>query len=188
MKKLFGLFLVLMVMFVSVQAQTTNTKKVGDPTSYMTAEQLAKYNSDMKNAELEKKLETYGKWVGVGNEVGIAVREGLMAVVDVSDQFGKTDVGKFTLIMVAWKVMGKDVVRILLGIAFIFIVTFMFFRVYRNMFVSKRIKVEDNGWFKSKKYEIVSPDLSWDGVVFVRILFLVLYAGAFGITFAIMFS
>jgi len=187
MKKLFGLFLVLMVMLVSVQAQTT-TKKVGDPTSYMTPEQLAKYTSDIATAELEKKLETYGKWVGVGGEVGTAIKEGLMAVVDVSDQFGKTDVGKFTIIMIAWKVMGQDVVRILLGLLFMIIITFMFFRIYRNTFLPKRVKIEDQGWFKSKKYEIVKPNLNWDGIIAVKILFLFFYAGAFGITYAIMFA
>lgn len=192
MKRVLGLLLVLMALLVTTCCHNANgqttMKKVGDPTTYMTPEQLAKYNSDITNAELEKKVATYGKWVGVGNEVGIAVKEGLLAVVDVSDQFGKTDVGKFTLIMVAWKVMGKDVIRILLGLIFIFIITIMFFKTYRNTFKPKKIMIEDKGWLKEKKYDIIKPNLSWDGVVFVKILFLALYAAAFGVTYAIMFG
>jgi hypothetical protein len=133
MKKIIGLFSILVLMLVTIptQAQTQTTdKKVGDPTSYMTPDQLAKYHSDMEVAALEKKLETYGNWVGVGGEVGEAVRSGLEAVVDVADQFGQTDVGKFTLVLVAWKVMGKDTIRILLGFMFIALVTWIFMKVY----------------------------------------------------------
>lgn len=117
MKKIFVLSFVLAFLALaccSANAQTT-TPKTGDPTSYMTPEQLAKYEADIRVAELQKKLDIYGNWVGVGGEVGTAVREGLNAVVDVADKFGKTDVGRFTMILVAWKVIGKDIMRIVLG-------------------------------------------------------------------------
>lgn len=180
-------FFVLMIAVMPTQAQTT--KQVGDPTSYMTPDQLAKYHSDIKVAELEKKLQTYGNWVGVGGEVGIAVKEGLSAVVDVADQFGKTDVGKFTLVMVAWKVMGKDVIRIILGLVFLVIITWLFVKVYKNTYVPKRMMVENPGFMKyPKKYEIIKPDSSWDGYQAVKILLLFLYAGAIGISYAIMFA
>ena len=194
MKKIFVLSFIIAliaVAFCSVSAQTTGTQ-VGDPTSYMTPAQLAKYENDIKTAELEKKLETYGEWVGVGGEVGIAVREGLNAVVDVADKFGGTDVGKFTMILVAWKVVGKDLVRIILGILFIIAISILIFRVYKNTFMVKRVMVErtPNGWFQraTKEYTVVEPDNDWDGYNFVRVLMIILYAGAFGITYAIMFG
>lgn len=191
MKKLIGLFsiFVLILVTIPIQAQTQTTKQVGDPTSYMTAEQLAKYQADIQIAELEKKLETYGNWVGVGGEVGTAIREGLMSVVDVADKFGSTDVGKFTIVMVAWKVMGKDLVRIILGLIFLTIITWLFVKVYKNTYVPKRILVENPGFLRyPKKYEIVKPDNSWDGYEFVKILLLFLYAGAVGISYTIMFA
>ena len=158
----------------------------------MTPDQLAKYYSDIRVAELEKKLETYGNWVGVGGEVGIAVKEGLMAVVDVADQFGSTDVGKFTLIMVAWKVMGKDAVRILLGLFFFILVTLLFLKVYRGYYRTKRVLTErtPQGWFRRAKkvYEVVKPNRDWEGVNAIPIIMLCLYAGMVGITYAIMFA
>lgn len=192
MKKIFCLLGLFLVFFVT-NTNSQTTTQVGDPTTYMTPEQLAKYNADIRVAELEKKLEVYGKWVGVGGEVGTAIREGLDAVVDVSDKFGKTDVGKYTMILVAWKVIGKDIVRIILGFIFIFIMTLLFIKVYNNTFRAKKILIENSNpgflrYPKVKKYEIVVPDNDWDGYNFVRILMLFMYAGAIGISYAIMFG
>jgi len=156
----------------------------------MTPEQLAKYQSDIKVAEMEKKLQTYGNWVGVGEEVGIAVKEGLMAVVDVSDKFGSTDVGKFTLVMVAWKVMGKDVVRIVLGLLFLVIITSLFLMIYKNLYKTERKLVEKPSLFdfkNPKKYEIIEKDENWEGYIAVQIIMLFLYAGAVGVAYGIMF-
>ena len=176
-----------MVALAPVQAQTP-IKQVGDPTSYMTTEQLAKYNSDMKIADLEKKLQTYGNWVGVGGEVGNAIEEGLTAVVDVADKFTGTDVGKFTLVLVAWKVIGKDIIRIVLGFIFIIIITWLFIKIYKNTYIPKKILTENPGIFRyPKKYEIITPK-TWEGYQGVKIIMLFMYVGAIGIAYAIMFA
>lgn len=116
------------------------------------------------------------------------MREGLDALGDFSD----TELGKYTMVLIAWKVVGKDVVRIILGLLFILLITTLFFKVYKNTFHIKRVaKVKHPFWQrlrKSTEYEIVKPDLSWDGVVATKLLMLFLYAGAFGITYAIMFG
>lgn len=191
MKKIIGLLSIFVLMLVAVPIQA-QTKQVGDPTTYMTAEQLAKYTSDMKIADLEKKLETYGNWVGVGGEVGNAIEEGLTAVVDVADKFTGTDVGKFTMVLVAWKVIGKDLVRILLGLFFFVLVTLLFLKVYRGYYKPKRVLTErkPNGWFRraTKEYTLVTPDRDWEGANAIPIIMLLLYAGMVGITYAIMFA
>jgi hypothetical protein len=57
------------------------------------------------------------------------------------------------------------------------------------MFVPKRILVENPGFLKyPKKYEVKTPDDGWDGYQFTKVLFLLLYIGSFGITYAIMFG
>ena len=194
MKKLLLLLVLLLTITGMNYSQTTvsSGKQVGNPESYMTPDQLAKYKADLQNAELQKKLETYGKWVGVGGEVGNAIKESLNAVVDVSDKFSKTDVGKFTMILVAWKIIGRDVMRIFLGLLFYFIITFLFIKVYRNTYQTKRyiVKKSSEGLFKKKEkeYELVEPDDDWDGYQAVKIAMLVLYAGATGLTYAIMFG
>ena len=169
-------------------------KRVGDPKTYMTAEQLAKYDSDMKIAELEKKLDTYGKWVGVGGEIGTAVQEGLEAVVDVADKFGQTDVGKFTLIMIAWKVMGRDAVRIVLGIIFIIMFIWLLIYSFRKTCIERRVlvKQENKGFLrypKTKEWKIIEPLLQdGDGLGIVRIAHIVFFLIAIWITYGIMFG
>lgn len=170
--------------FTFVEGQTQTQEMVSVPKSQLTTQQLAEIET---NAQLEK-IENYGKWVGIGDEIGVAVREGLMGVVDVADKFGGTDVGKFTMYMIAWKIMGKDVIRILLGLLFYFIITFLFIKIYNNTYRPKRVLVEDLGLFKyPKRYEIVKPE-RWDGYELMKFVMLFLYAGAIGITYSIMFS
>ena len=192
MKKLVALLSVF-VLFLAVmptQAQTTSSEpKLED---YMTPEQLVEFQKDVEIAQLEKKLETYGNWVGVGGEVGSAIEEGLSAVVDVADQFGDTDVGKFTMILIAWKVIGKDTVRILLGLVFLTIVTILFIKVYKGYYRPKKVATKKvpflRRFWESVEYQIIEPDKDWEGVNAIPIVMLVLYAGMVGITYAIMFA
>lgn len=156
MKRL-KLLLISALFCFTINAQDVE-EKITVKTSDLTADQLAKIKLEQANAELQNKLDTYGKWVGVGGEIGSAVREGLNAVVDVSDKFSKTDVGKFTLIMIAWKVIGKDCIRIFLGLSFaIVLISFLIYSIKRTC-LPRRVCVENPGLFKyPKKYEIVEP-------------------------------
>lgn len=189
MKKI--LFLSIMALMVAsvINAQSTQTQTVSVPVDQLTTTQLLKIQSDAKVAELEKKLQMYGNWVGVGGEIGTAVKEGLTAVVDVADKFGSTNVGKFTLVMVAWKVMGKDIIRIFLGLLFITMLTVFMFKIYKKTFTTYRIATSSNGlrFWLPKTYTIVEPK-RWEGYEAVKILFIVMYAGGIGLTYAIMFG
>lgn len=187
---LFSVFAIFVLAFSqTTYAQVTTPERITVDKNYLTSDQIAKIESDARVAELEKKLETYGNWVGVGGEIGTAVKEGLTAVVEVADKFGSTDVGKFTLVMVAWKVMGKDIIRIFLGLVFIVGLTIMMLRIYKKTFTTYKVANESNGikFWLPKTYTIVTP-VRWDGYEAVKILFIFLYAGGIGLTYAIMFA
>lgn len=195
-----SLFLVLFILFVIISCCPRNSygqeEKYSIPKSQLTTEQL----KAIEQAELEKKLEQYGKWVGVGGEVGQAVREGLEAVVDVADKAGDTNVGKFTMYLIAWKVIGKDLIRIILGIIFAFIFTIFIFRFARKSFAVQRVMIENPGFFKfPKKYKVINPleqDTNkdylsykkWENAILYKILFSIILIGGYGITYAIMFG
>jgi len=193
MKKIFGLLMLVLFIGINVQAQT-QPQKVGDPSTYLTAEQQAKYYSDLKIAELEKKLETYGNWVGVGGEVGTAIKEGLTAVVDVADKFGGTDVGKFTMVLVAWKVVGKDMVRIVLGLVFIAIFTWLLIYSFKRTCIERRILVKNSNpgflrYPKIKDYEIIEPRFGdGEGLGIIRIAHIVFFFIGIWVTYGIMFA
>jgi len=137
---------------------------------------------------LQKRLDTYGNWVGVGGEIGNDIKEALNAVVDVSDKFDKTNVGKFTMVLVAWKIIGKDIIRILLGIIFIILFSIFVYKTLRKMYPYK-ITTKDNGWkiWLPKEYEIFEPN-TYEGYAMVKFVYVILLAAGFGITYAIMFA
>ena len=138
---------------------------------------------------MEKKLQTYGNWVGVGGEIGTAIKEGLTAVVDVADKFGGTNVGKFTMVMVAWKVIGKDLTRIALGLIFILFSTTFILYVYRKNYVTRKILTKGNRllFWQPREYELIQPK-EYEGFEFVRWLYVAMFLGTFGFGYLIMFA
>lgn len=184
----------------NASAQTTTNPS--DPVSYMTETQRLQYEADQKLAELQKikdleierlegKIKQYGDWVGVGGEVGQAIEEGLTAVVDVADKFGKTDVGKFTMVLIAWKVMGKDIIKIILGLLFFGVLVFMLSRYYRRTIADRRILVKrtpQGVWKRDiKEYEVVESSLDGDERAWLTAGLIVAFLLGIWITYGVMF-
>jgi hypothetical protein len=184
--------IVLCVLFLSLltintYGQTPAPEVITVNVSDLTPGQLAKIKADAVAADLATRVTNYGKWAGMGKEVGTAVKEGLMSVVDVADKFGGTKVGTFTMYMVAWKVIGQDLVRIFLGILFMCLITVLIFKSLRVL-SPRKVRIKGH-WLKPwepSEYQMVEPE-DFEGIIFVRIIHLFLLAGAFGITYAIMF-
>lgn len=194
MKKLFGL-LALMVMLTITQSYSVTAQTPAQPEtiivnkSDLTTEQLAKITLENEAKSLEQRIQTYGKWAGSGKEIGIAIRDGLTAVVDVADKFGNTKVGTFTMYMVAWKIIGKDLVRIFIGLIFILVLIPFVVWSYKKNYTTRRICIKGNGWkfWLPKEYKIIEPD-TFDGYQFLKFLHIIVIFGGFGITYAIMFG
>jgi hypothetical protein len=193
MKKILGLLSIMaLTVFVTMPmyAQTPGAvpEKIVVNKSDLTTSQLLKIESDARIAELEKKLQTYGNWVGVGGEIGTAIKEGLTAVVDVADKFGGTNVGKFTMVMVAWKVIGKDLTRIGLGLIFIFFSCSFIIYVYRKNYVTRKIMTKGNRllFWQPREYKVIEPS-TYEGFEFVRWLYVAMFLGTFGFGYLIMF-
>ncbi len=109
--------------------------------------------------EITSKIETSGKWVGMGREIGIAAREGLTAVKDVTLDISKSDLGKTVIFLVAWKVAGRDFARIGISLLFAIVSIWLISRSYFRLF-SKTILVERSGWwiFGTRKYQPRNTD------------------------------
>jgi len=188
MKKL----ILLMVLFIGViytpHIQAQQQEKIVVNVDDLTPEQLQKIKETERLKTMNEKIETYGKWVGVGNEVGVAIKEGLSAVSDVAIKFSDSNVGKFTMVLIAWKVVGKDIVRILLGIIFIIFSVFFTIKSF-NRYKPHKYMVEGNIWrpWVNRKYEIIQPR-KFEGIEFVKVLHFFIIMANFGITYAIMFG
>lgn len=113
MKKILLVSLILALVSLGAFAQTkTSDEMVSIPKSQLTAQQLA----SVQQANLQSKIEQYGKWVGLGKEVGEAVNGSLSALTKQAEEFSKTGVGKFTMFMIAWKVLGNDLTQFVVGV------------------------------------------------------------------------
>ena len=69
------------------------------------------------------------------------MNEGLAAVVDQAERFGTTKVGNFVMVMIAWKVIGKDMVGIILGIPILIAGICIWMWALRRFFIGYRVVV-----------------------------------------------
>ena len=158
-------YLVLLTLAVSfvlsgfAHAQT-DTGTVVIKKSDLTAEQLAKIESQQKVQEVTQKLQAVHEWAGIGKEIGEAVNDGLKAVTTQAATFAETNPGKLTMFLIAWKVMAKDVLELchglkgtLVGIPFlIFLDSFLIFMWLRTTRSRTILTTEDE---KGKHYQQV---------------------------------
>ena len=193
MKKIFTLLMLFafsaIIFTPNTYAQGYSNEKITVNANDLTVDQLAKIKAQQEVDALQKKLDTYGNWVGVGGEIGTAVKEGLTAVVDVADKFGKTDVGRFTMLMVAYKVIGRDLVKVVLGLLFIIITTWFIWFSFKRTCLPQKILIKDNGFMKyPKEYQIIEPKFgNGEGLGAIRMAHLVAFFLTIWITYSIMF-
>lgn len=161
MKKLTVLlFFAIVVPALAQQVEETVTIKKSD----LTADQLKKVEAQ----QITEQISQYKEWAEMGKGVGYAVRESLYAVKDVAVDFSKTDIGKFTMFLVAWKIMAKDLVAMssdvigyLVGIPLLAIGMVVIVWSYRRQCMPHPILIEKGPglWiWRSKKYVMYDPN------------------------------
>jgi hypothetical protein len=119
----------------AVFAQDPNDK-VTVPKSMLTQDQLA---------ELRRKNigDNVVGWAGVGKEIGEAVNSSLQAVTVQSNNFAQTSVGKLTVVLVIWKVIGSEFVHIVTGLLELLIFIPLWIWSYRRTCITRAIKMPD---------------------------------------------
>ena len=100
--------------------------------------------------QLDRRVETAGKWAGLGREIGLAVNEGLQALTKTADDFSKTGVGRFTMFLIAWKVVWTDFLQLFFGT--LFFLTGLVFFVWSWYINARTRRILVNG-----KEELVQP-------------------------------
>lgn len=70
---------------------------------------------EIEKQKIQDKIAQYGEWVGLGKEIGVAVDASLSSITDRASQFANTDMGKVTMAVVVYKIIGRDLFRILFG-------------------------------------------------------------------------
>lgn len=141
--------------------------------------------AEIESRKQMQKIQQYGEWVGLGKEIGIAVDSSLASVTDRAAQFADTDMGKVTMAVLVYKIVGKDLIKMVVGCSFIVVYTIiMIFFTYKNCIkptvYQEKIVAKDGKEEKIKTYQ--NPVHS-DVIVFYGIVYLF----PVGILLAIMF-
>jgi hypothetical protein len=146
-KKLFTFYLLLILVIPAVAQQTNDGDAVVSvPKKYVSAEGLT-HQSTVPVPVSE--------WVGIGKEIGLATREGLNAVVDTAEKFGSTKVGTFVMVMIAWKIMAKEVLGVVLGIPLLLAGVGLWVWTAKRLFFGYRVLARKEG--HTKIYEDHGP-------------------------------
>jgi hypothetical protein len=126
-----GIILALMlIVSIPVKAQNDN---VTVPRSMLSKDQLEQLSAK----QIQDKVENYGKWVGIGHELGTAINESLSAVTTQANNFAQTPVGRLTAFLVVWKVIGHDGMGFIIGILEIIIMLPIWIWSYRRFLPRK---------------------------------------------------
>lgn len=83
------------------------------------------------------------KWADVGIKVGAALGACAKELNIAVNDFLKTPAGKFTFLMIAWKIMYEDIVHVGGGIIFLFIGIFITWKVYKNWTIEEVVFSKD---------------------------------------------
>src|SRR5690554_4850095 len=130
MKQFITIFTLLLVALMPVQGFSQETTQKPELITVnpndLDPATLAKIKAKQAETEFKAKVESYGTWVGIGKEVGVAVDEGLTAVTKHATAIADTKLGKVTMFIIAYKVIGQDIIQILLGLILWIILTIIF--------------------------------------------------------------
>jgi len=149
------IILMLLCLAAPLAAQQTDSL-VTVPASMLTAAQRATIDEQSLNA----RMKAYGQWVGLGKEVGEAVNGSLSAVTAQANNFANTNVGKITVALVVWKVIGWQATQLVVGCVLFVVFLICWQWAFRKLALDHSVLIKINA-DKSKEYRIIEGDDKW---------------------------
>jgi hypothetical protein len=154
--------LLLIVLLTACFAFAQEKKMVSVPEDQLTEQQKLALKIQAVDSTVEK---AHG-WVGIGKEIGQAVDGALASINQRSNEFAETRVGKFTMFLVAWKVLGEQaaaVANATVHFVYGFVEVLIFLPIilwsYRRncLFRSMLLTKEGPFWNRKKTFQIIDP-------------------------------
>lgn len=107
----------ILLIFSFLTCFVTFAQNSSNSTVTLTAEQYNALPINVRESiEKENTYKTIGKWAGLGKEIGEGVNSALMAIEGSATRISETTLGKTAMNVVVWKFVGKDIIRIIIGI------------------------------------------------------------------------
>jgi len=111
----------------------------------------------LEQVRVKQQLQSYGEYAGLGREIGTAINEGLKAVTEQTAKFAETKVGKFTMFIIAYKVIGTDAIQFIVGVPLLVVGLVIFvWSYYKNCIPHKVLKSKDKDG--AKEWTMVNDD------------------------------
>jgi hypothetical protein len=154
-------------------------------TSGMTTEDIAKLQLEAEKLKKERVSQADRMSVDkakeyielgemVGKAMGSAAKELNMAVND----FAQTPVGRTAMILIVWKVIGREAMKFAIGLGFIVAFVPIWIWFFRKMCIVKSVEYSEGGWIRRAKAVVHYKDGEIDGTRAVMLIVLVLIVGA----------
>ena len=140
MKKLIFALIMLFSFSIVAVGQTTLTQ---EEINQLPIEMQNKIKEVKTKDEVEKQIEDVGKWANLGKEVGVAVNESLSAVTKTATDFSHTGLGKLTIALVVYKVIGRDILHYFIGFVFLVFSIFLYRFIHKKFCVPQKILDEE---------------------------------------------
>lgn len=161
-----------MIMFIgmiNLSVAQTQEQTVSIPVSQLTEQQKQTINT-------QQTVQTASQWVGLGKEIGEAFNGALSALTKNASDFATTDLGRFAMFMVAFKIIGPIIIGTVLWLLITIILSFFYYSYIRkNVFNRTEIefeKLDDKGKVIERTYT-ENRNKDNDGGVFATIIYLV---------------
>lgn len=154
--------LVLGLLSAFALAQDQPKKMVSIPEDQLTEQQKATLKIEQADSVIDK---AHG-WVGIGKELGQAFDGALGSLTTRSNEFANTPVGRFAMIIVAWKVMGQQagellnaIVHVTCGLVEMVLFVPIFLWSYKHTCLEHSVlATKEDGFWGKKTYTLVKPE------------------------------
>jgi hypothetical protein len=156
----------------STETVTVNKSDLTPAQLKAIADKEAQDKIEIEQKEIETKIGNYGKWVGIGHELGTAVNESLTAITTNANTFANSTAGHWTIALVVWKVIGADAIHLVLGFGLLAIgIPVWIFSFYQNC-ITRTVTLEKgaDGVLKKKLINVYESESGkeWVPVTLVR--------------------
>lgn len=85
--------------------------------------------------------EKVNAWAESGKNIGVAIGSAAKELGLAADSFMKTDTGRIAMVVILWKVMGKESIQIVGGFLFFFVAAGIWVHIYRRTCLIKSVTV-----------------------------------------------
>lgn len=162
MKKFIGFLISFVVVTMFFMTPVSADVDVGGLTKEQEAQIQLKIEQIKKEGQSksEATVETANEWVDFGKNVALAFTTVAKDLGVAADSFLQSTTGKVTLALIVWKVAGKDIIGVIIGVIMMIAFTTMWVYFFRRLCIVKSvvIKTPETGFKKVKEERYYDGD------------------------------